>query len=73
MNVAYLIFQCKSLFEVLTEKLAFLIGKKDNLYLSEEILKLPWEKFKFILRGLADTDESLYFEKITPNFIIILL
>ena len=55
----------KQLILFMNKELSFPIGKKINLKIDEKIAK-DWEKMKFIIRGIFDTDGSLYFDKM-PN------
>ena len=59
-----IVFSCKNLINLLNKNLNFPIGKKKNLTIEKEIAE-EWEKIKYVIRGVFDTDGSLYFDK-TP-------
>ncbi|MBT3985801.1 hypothetical protein HOD38_04010 [archaeon] len=55
-------FGHKKLLYFLNNNLNFPIGLKKNLKISEKY-NSKWENYKYIIRGLFDTDGSLYFDK----------
>lgn len=55
------IFGHKELISLFDKELGFPIGLKHNLKIYEGFL--DWETVKYVLRGLFDTDGSLYFDK----------
>ncbi|GEM_PF-6137817 len=59
-----LVFGYKNLIKKLNEEFKFPIGLKNNLSIPENIVH-DWEKLKHVIRGLFDTDGSLYFD-VTP-------
>ncbi len=62
-NVVYLTFSHKILLKYLNEKLHFPIGKKENLKIHNSIYSLGFNKVKFVIRGIFDTDGSFYLAK----------
>jgi len=62
-NTAVLVFNHKILLKYLNEKLKFPIGKKENLKIHESVCSMGFSKLKYVLRGLFDTDGSLYLQK----------
>lgn len=54
----------KDIVRFLNLEMQFPIGKKGNFKIKEEINK-DWEKVKYVIRGIFDTDGSIYFDK-TP-------
>lgn len=63
-NSMEIIFGHKELIHFLNEKLEFPIGKKKNIKIYGEFCK-KWKTIVPIIRGIFDTDGSLYFDK-TP-------
>ncbi len=64
-NGMQLTFGHFQLFKFLTEYLNFPIGKKEKLYLVSDLEKLGFEKLKYVIRGIFDTDGCFYLDK-TP-------
>lgn len=64
-NTRELVFCHENLFNYFTKELSFPIGKKTNLKISNKI-PLSSKNFKFILRGIFDTDGSFYLDKKYP-------
>lgn len=61
-NGTYLSFECKKLFEFFENRYDFPVGKKGKIKIHDS-LSDRWSALKHILRGLMDTDGSLYFTK----------
>jgi hypothetical protein len=59
-----IIFSHKQLILFMNKRLGFPIGKKINLKIEKNIAE-NWEKMKYVIKGIFDTDGSLYFDK-TP-------
>lgn len=59
-----ILFCHKQLILFMNKELNFPIGKKKNLVISNKFDK-SWDKMKLIIKGIFDTDGSLYFDK-TP-------
>lgn len=59
-----IIFGHKNLIKFMNEQLDFPIGIKNNLTINEDISK-DWNRLKFVIRGIFDTDGSIYLDK-TP-------
>lgn len=57
-----ILFCHKQLILFLNEKLSFPIGKKINLKIENNFAR-DWDKLKYVVKGLFDTDGSLYFDK----------
>src|SRR3989338_5346140 len=64
-NSIELIFSHRALLQKIHEELIFPIGTKSNLKIAEKIYNLGYEKVKYIIRGLFDTDGCFYTDK-TP-------
>lgn len=63
-NVCQLTIRNKNFSLELNRRFAVPIGiKYDQLTISKKILKLPWEKKKFAIRGLLDTDGLIFARK----------
>lgn len=62
-NVAEFVFSHKILLKYLNEKLGFPIGKKINLEINRSIYSLDFDKLRYVLRGIFDTDGSIYLNK----------
>lgn len=63
-NVCTLVIKNKSLARSLTNKYRFPLGlKKGNITIPKNIENLEWSLKKFVIRGLFDTDGSLYAKK----------
>ncbi len=60
-----IIFSHKQLILFMNKRLDFPIGKKVNLKIYSNIAN-DWDKIKYVIRGIFDTDGSLYFDK-TPS------
>lgn len=60
-----IIFSHKQFILFMNKKLYFPIGKKNNLKIFSNIAS-DWKKIKHVIRGIFDTDGSLYFDK-TPS------
>ena len=65
-NGRELLFSHKSLHEFLSNDLGFPIGLKKNLELNKKILGMGYDKVKYVIRGIFDTDGSFYYDK-TPS------
>jgi len=61
-------FAHKNLVMFLNKNFSFPIGKKENLSLPEFIIN-DWNKFKYVVRGIFDTDGSLYFDNKNTKFL----
>lgn len=66
-NGVQLTFGHANLFNFLTKELSFPIGKKENLHLVPNLEKLSFEKLKYVIRGLFDTDGCFYLDKTPAN------
>ncbi|HRZ85796.1 MAG TPA: hypothetical protein P5277_03370 [Candidatus Paceibacterota bacterium] len=55
----------KILIQKLNTQLGFPIGKKVNLQISNKIYNLEFNKTKYVIKGILDTDGCVYFDK-TP-------
>ncbi|PIZ83695.1 hypothetical protein COX97_00705 [Candidatus Pacearchaeota archaeon CG_4_10_14_0_2_um_filter_05_32_18] len=55
----------KFLLEKLNKELEFPIGRKINLEINKKIYDLGYEKMRYVIRGIFDTDGCVYFDK-TP-------
>ena len=64
-NSIELNFAHKMLINLLHTQLDFPIGKKIDLKISDKIYNLGYEKIKYVIRGIFDTDGHFYFDK-TP-------
>ena len=64
-NSIELQFSHKTLLKSLNEELDFPIGKKINLKIHSKIARLGFNKLRYVLRGIFDTDGSFYLDK-TP-------
>ncbi len=64
-NTRELVFCHENLFRYFTKELFFPVGKKVNLRISSKI-PVSSENFKFVLRGIFDTDGSFYLDKKYP-------
>ena len=62
-NVSEFIFGHKILLKYLNERLNFPIGKKENLEIPDIIYSLGFDKVKYVIRGIFDTDGSIYLER----------
>ncbi|OGJ16896.1 hypothetical protein A3K73_00460 [Candidatus Pacearchaeota archaeon RBG_13_36_9] len=63
-NVCTLTIRNKGLCLELNKNLGFPIGiKYDSIKIPDKILKLKWDDKKFLLRGLLDSDGSIYAKK----------
>ncbi len=62
-NVIEFVFGHKILLKYLNKNLSFPIGKKENLSIHSSILSLGFEKVKYVLRGIFDTDGSFYLRR----------
>lgn len=62
-NVYEFIFGHKFLLKYLNKKLEFPVGKKENLKISSYVYSLGFNKLKYVLRGIFDTDGSFYLGK----------
>ena len=60
-NAIFLTFSNKKFSGFLNSKLGFPYGKKVGMTINQELLKK--ESIKYVLRGLFDTDGSIYFTK----------
>ena len=56
-------FGHKMLIKALNEELNFPIGVKNNLEIDKKIMVLSYEKLKYVIRGIFDTDGSFYLDK----------
>lgn len=65
-NSIELNFSHKILICFLNKELGFPIGKKVDLKIDEKLYSLGYDKVKYILRGIFDTDGSFYLDK-DPN------
>jgi hypothetical protein len=66
-NAIQVCFKHKLLLKYLNEKLNFPIGKKRNLEIHSSIYKQGYDKVKYTIRGIFDTDGSFYLEKSKLN------
>lgn len=64
-NSIELSFGHKKLINFLNKKLNFPIGKKINLKIHNEIYNAGFNKMKYVIRGIFDTDGSFYLDR-TP-------
>ena len=64
-NSIELNFSHKSFLQKIHDQLGFPIGQKLNLEISEQIYNLGYEKMRYVIRGIFDTDGCVYFDK-TP-------
>ena len=55
----------KFLLEKLNKELEFPIGRKINLEINKKVYDLGYQKMKYVIRGIFDTDGCVYFDK-TP-------
>ena len=62
-NVSEFIFSHKILLKYLSERHKFPIGKKSNLKISPKICSLNFDKLRYVLRGIFDTDGCFYLGK----------
>jgi hypothetical protein len=62
-NVIEFRFQHKRFFRLLNEELNFPSGIKENLKIPEKIWALDFDKLKYIIRGIFDTDGSFFLDK----------
>jgi len=73
-NSITFLFRHRLLFEFLTENMRFPIGKKKFLIINKKIYILGFEKIRYLLRGIFDTDGTFYLgknRKGIPSFPII--
>lgn len=61
-NCIYIRFNSKEFALFLNKELNFPIGKKAQIKIHDSVMN-DWNKAKFVLRGIFDTDGSLYFTK----------
>ena len=61
-NGLFLYFESKEIFNLMKEEFCFPVGKKGKITLNQDVLSNP-KKLKLALRGIMDTDGSLYFTK----------
>lgn len=66
-NALEMIFGHKAFVKAMNNELGFPIGKKIDLEINSEIYSQGYEKMKPVLRGIFDTDGSLYFDKTPAN------
>ncbi|MFH1307506.1 MAG: hypothetical protein ABIH72_01500 [archaeon] len=59
-----ILFSHKHLILFFNKELGFPVGKKFNLKINKKIPK-EWDRIKYVIRGIFDTDGCLYFDK-TP-------
>jgi hypothetical protein len=64
-NSIELNFSHKELLKKMHEELDFPIGPKLDLKINEKIYNLGYEKMKYVIRGILDSDGCVYFDK-TP-------
>lgn len=64
-NSIELNFSHKQLLQKINEELGFPIGKKIDLEIHKKIYNMGYEKMKYVIRGILDTDGCVYFDK-TP-------
>ena len=62
-NVIEFRFGHKQFFKILNEQLNFPAGKKENLIIPEPIYSQGYDKVKYVIRGIFDTDGSFYLDK----------
>jgi len=62
-NVIEFRFQHKRFFKLLNEQLNFPAGIKENIRIPEVIYSAGFDKVKYILRGIFDTDGSFFLDK----------
>ena len=62
-NGIHIYFQSKKLFYYLVKNFNFPVGKKELLIIPKELINSDHNSIKAFIRGLFDTDGSLYFEK----------
>ncbi len=62
-NTIEFLFGHKLLLINLNRNLGFPIGIKENLRIPDQFCKLGFEKVRYIIRGIFDTDGSFYLEK----------
>lgn len=65
-NSIELQFSHKELLDWLSEEVDFPVGKKINLKIHQKIISLGFDKFKYVIRGIFDTDGSFYLDN-TPS------
>ncbi len=53
----------KKLLSFFNQKLNFPVGKKINLKINDEIVESGFDKMKYVIRGIFDTDGSFYLDK----------
>jgi hypothetical protein len=66
-NVIQVCFKHKLLLKYLNEKLEFPIGKKKNMKIHSSVYNRGYNKVKYVLRGIFDTDGSFYLDKSKLN------
>ncbi len=66
-NSMELLFGHKVLLKKLNKNLDFPVGKKVDLKIPKEIFSQGFDKIKYIIRGVFDTDGSFYFDKTPAN------
>ena len=64
-NSIELNFSHKLLLKKINEELGFPVGEKVNLSINRKIYNQGYEKMKYVIRGIFDTDGCVYFDK-TP-------
>ncbi|MDP1729523.1 MAG: hypothetical protein Q8L27_04950, partial [archaeon] len=62
-NVIEFRFQHKRFFKLLNEKLDFPAGQKENLIIPPSIYNLGFDKIRYVIRGIFDTDGSFFLDK----------
>ncbi len=66
-NTLSFLFSHRLFVEFLSKDLNFPIGRKENLRLNRKILNLGFSKFRHVMRGIFDTDGTIYFTKSKNN------
>ena len=66
-NAIQVCFKHKLLLKYLNEKLGFPIGKKKNMTIHPSIYSQGYDKVKYVIRGIFDTDGSFYLDKSKLN------
>ena len=66
-NGREILFSHKELHTFLSNRLNFPIGLKKNLEIKEEIFNKGYDKVKYIIRGIFDTDGCFYLDKTPAN------
>ena len=64
-NSIELIFFHKTLIRILNDRFGFPIGLKSNLEIHQEIYNLGYDKVRYVIKGIFDTDGCFYFDR-TP-------